>query len=144
SLGADFAAAGGPFPDLPPHLLSQVLGVAGATDVADVNAAMLATDPGRHPGRLSQRIEETAKAFLEHTAEAAGDEPVTWLGGAKVPVSAVVGHWIGESLLHGLDVADGSGLPWTIEPTWAELTFTRFLVPLIDAFDPRAFVDQDM
>src|SRR2546421_10153557 len=57
SLAADFAAAGGPFPDLPPHLLSQVLGVAGATDVADVNAAMLATDPERNLGRLSERIE---------------------------------------------------------------------------------------
>jgi len=143
-LEADHAAAVGQIPpDLSPEVLSRALGVTRSTDVAGVNVAMLETNRERDLGQLSARIENTAGAFLEDTADAAGDEPVMWLGGVKVPVAAVVGHWIGESLLHGMDIATGSGLAWAIEPACAELTFTRFLVPLIDAFDPRAFVDQD-
>ena len=142
TLAADLTATGGRVPDLSPHLLSQAIGIARATDVAELNAATLESDPERDLGSLSARIEDRAAAFLEHTAEAMGDEPVTWLGGVKLPVSAVAGHWIGEALIHSQDIAGGSGLPWTMEPAWAELAFTRFLVPMLEASDPRAFVDQ--
>ena len=57
TLAADLAAAGGRIPDLSPSLLSRVIGVAGASDVAELNAAILDSDPERDLGELSARIE---------------------------------------------------------------------------------------
>jgi hypothetical protein len=143
SFAANLNAVRGAGGELPPHLSSPVTTVPTLGNVSDFNASNLGVDEERDLGTLAARIEQTAADFLAETADAAGDEPVTWLTGVKVPVSALACHWIGESLLHGFDIARGSDLPWTIERTWAALWFAGLTVPLIEVSDPTTFVRQD-
>ena len=110
--------------------------------VSVFNAVNLEADPERDLHVLGPRIDQRAREFLEETAGAAGDEPVQWLGGAKLPISSVACHMIGEALLHGADIGRGSGLPWAIPGPAAALASQGFTLALLDAVDPRAFVDQ--
>jgi uncharacterized protein (TIGR03083 family) len=67
---------------------------------------------------------ERAKTMVETTE---GRDPsevceAPWFGdGVQVPLGAAVGLLISESLLHGLDIARGSGQAWPIDPAEARL-----------------------
>jgi hypothetical protein len=106
------------------------------------NEANLQADPERDLRVLGPRIGQIAREVLDRTADAAGDEPVTWLGGAKLSISAVACHMIGETLLHGSDIARGNGVKWTVPGPSAALVFQGFALAMIDGLDPRTFVDQ--
>jgi hypothetical protein len=110
-------------------------------DVTRYNAANLEHDVERDLGALASRIEATAREFLQETSDATGDEIVAWVDGAKLPISAVACHWIGESLLHGFDIAKSQGLPWRTEASWASQWFAGFLVPVVQGSDPTTWVD---
>ena len=140
SFAANLSTVRGSTSDLPADLsgpTSEVL------RVADYNDDNLELDPERDLATLAARIEATASEFLAATQDSAPDQPVTWLRGAKLPISALACHWIGESLLHGFDIARGNGLPWTVDPGHAALWFAGMAVPAVEGFDERALVDQE-
>jgi hypothetical protein len=125
-------------------VLPEELSVADrlVSSVSTFNAGNLDADPERDLDILGPRIVQRAREFLEETADAAGDEPVQWLGGAKLPIRSVGCHMIGEALLHGLDIARGSDRPWPIPGPYAALVSHGLTLALLDSVDPRAFVDQ--
>lgn len=109
----------------------------GARTVSEMNAALLQADPERDLGRLAARISASSTALVD-AARAAGEaEAHSWLGGIKLPASAIVCHLLSEALLHGMDIARAEGQPWEISRTDALLVLERFLFPLLTAI-PRA------
>ena len=136
-VGLDLAAARGPGAETaldaqgiaaPPHI-----GV-----LRYMTAALLDRDPVRDPGVQADRIEDGIAALLDACDE--GDHLVPWLLGLTLPRSAVCSHQVYEMLVHGWDVASGSGLTWTIPAGLARLAIEGFVLAAIDglgASDPR-------
>lgn len=114
-----------------------------AEAVREMNAGMLAADSERDVHALAERIDGLAKDALARLEEMTGEEPVPWLGGITVPVSAVTSHLLFEIVLHGFDVARGAGLPWRIEPRHAIFCLEDFLFRVLAELDPAAFVDRE-
>ncbi|GAA5149916.1 hypothetical protein GCM10023321_14510 [Pseudonocardia eucalypti] len=52
-------------------------------------------------------------------------------------------HLLEECLVHGHDIATATGRPWPIGRDHALLAVEAFLVPLIAALPPTAFVNQE-
>src|SRR5438270_2521296 len=93
SYAINLGIARGSGPELPPELSAPEALVRAVSVFNDDN---LRADPERDLRVLGPRIEQRACEFLEVTAGAAGDETVSWLGGAKIPLSGVACHMIGE------------------------------------------------
>jgi hypothetical protein len=99
------------------------------SEVAAMNQAVLEHDPVRDPDVLAGRIEESAAELLHLTD---GEERViTWLLGARLPLSAVCSHFISELVLHGRDIAHGAKLRWRIDPLDARISIEGFYLPVI-------------
>jgi hypothetical protein len=108
--------------------------VAGLTD------AYLAADPERDFGVLADRIETLLAEFLAVSATPVSEE-VTWLGGIRIPASAVACHLLEELLVHGFDLASGNNRTWTIAPAHAALAIEGAAIPIVNAAGPTAFVN---
>ncbi|WP_171169543.1 maleylpyruvate isomerase N-terminal domain-containing protein [Streptomyces sp. I05A-00742] len=92
--------------------------------VAVVNAASIDLFGRGERARLGDVLTERAESFLRLTDGLAPDTPVAapWLGPQlTLPLAAATGMVLGESLVHGLDIARGAGLPWPIGPDEARL-----------------------
>lgn len=63
--------------------------------------------------------------------------------GSQVAVGTLICHLLNETVLHGWDIARGDGQRWQINPAHAVLILEGFLVPVIQALDPRALVNQE-
>ena len=112
---------------------------------ASFNASLLAEDPQRDLAAIADRLERGVAAFEETMAKLSGSEPVTWLGGAVVPSSALACHLLEELLVHGRDVAQADGKGWPIEREHAVLAH-GFVLDLVRFSGPekrRAFVHQE-
>ncbi|MFF5970131.1 maleylpyruvate isomerase N-terminal domain-containing protein [Streptomyces sp. NPDC012769] len=95
-----------------------------AERVAAVNATSIALFQGADRARLGDFVAERGETFLRATGHLAPDTPVAtpWLGPkVALPLSAATGMLLSESLVHGLDIARGAGLPWSIPPEEARL-----------------------
>lgn len=110
--------------------------------VAAMNDAALAADPERDMGVLADRIEALLAEFLTVSGAPVSEE-VTWLGGARLPASAVACHLLEELLVHGFDLATATGREWTIAPAHAALAIIGAVVPIVNGADPMAFVDPE-
>jgi hypothetical protein len=108
-------------------------------DVNRVNALSLASAPERDLHALAGLIEERIKLMLYLTSDADGSEQVSWLGGLKLPLTAVLGHTLSELLVHGGDIARAEGRDFPITPPQARLIFEGFLFPLLTAADAAGF-----
>ena len=108
--------------------------------VATVTDAELAADPERGHDALADRIELLLQDFLA-AAEAPADEHVTWLGGIRLPASAVACHLLEEVLVHGYDLATETTRDWTIAPAHAALVVVGAVAPIITAAGATAFVN---
>lgn len=107
--------------------------------VAALNDAELAADPERDLNVLADRIEAQLAEFFEISNAPASDE-VTWLGGVRLPASAVACHLLEELLVHGHDMAAGRSGMWSIDPAHAALALTGAAGPIVNAADPHAFL----
>ena len=119
-----------------PHAIVTKAGIAEAT------AKLLAEDSERDPAVLADRIATLAGEF-DDVASRAQSATVDWLQGARLPASAVACHLLEECLVHGHDIAQATGRPWPIQPRHALLAVEAFLIPLIAALPPTAFVNQE-
>ncbi len=100
------------------------------------------SDPERNPGVLADRIEARAAEYLRECVGADPDAPRPWLvQGATVRQSTLTYHLLNETVMHGGDIARAAGHPWPIEPSHAAMVWGRFLVPVLQALDPRAMVN---
>jgi uncharacterized protein (TIGR03083 family) len=113
-------------------------GLQGAltTDIDEIdahNARFLAEDPERDLEVLADRVEAGAREYAQFAGSLAGDQPIDFFGGMRVPASSITATLLGEALVHGYDIARAEGLPWAIEPAHAAMTI-QGLVPLVPHF----------
>jgi uncharacterized protein (TIGR03083 family) len=142
-------------PDLARRDLSRIhavvpgmAGVAGDSwvrdmwDHADSTTLAVRSDPERDLAALADRIEERAQEYLAESAKHSPDEPRPWLiEGTTVPLSALTGHLLNETVMHGYDIAHAAGRKWRIEPDHAAMVVRQFFVSVIQTADPRVFVN---
>src|SRR6266480_3654336 len=107
--------------------------------VSELNALSIANAPERDLHVLADAIQERVELMLYLTAEADGGEQVSWLGGLKLPLNAVLAHTLSELLVHGGDIARAQGDTFPITPAQATLIFEGFLFPLLTAADAAGF-----
>ncbi|WP_405851333.1 maleylpyruvate isomerase N-terminal domain-containing protein [Streptomyces sp. NBC_00090] len=92
--------------------------------ITAMNATSIGLFGGDDRARPGDVVAERGEAFLRATEGLAPDTPVAvpWYGQETTLTLAVVtGLMLSESLVHGLDIARGAGLPWTIGPDEASL-----------------------
>lgn len=85
--------------------------------IAALNATSIGLLDGEGRARLGDLLVERGETFLRTTEGLAPDTPVTapWYGPEPtLTVAVVTGLMLSESLVHGLDIARGAGLPWPI------------------------------
>lgn len=129
----------------PPDELRESCDMAAGVSIDEVrnlNALSLARAPERDPRVLADRIGGRLERLLEETADADGTEQVSWLGGMKLPLAAVMGHTLSELLLHGRDIARAVGDPFPIDDGYASLVFGHFLLPMLGSADMAAFAGE--
>jgi hypothetical protein len=110
--------------------------------IAEATAKLLAEDGERDPAVLADRIGTLAGEFDE-VASRSQSATVDWLQGTRLPPSAVACHLLNECLIHGHDIAKATGRPWPIPRHQALLAMETFVLPLIAALPPTAFVNQE-
>jgi len=110
--------------------------------IAEATAKLLAEDGERDPAVLADRIAMLADEF-DDVASRSQSATVEWLQGIRLPPSAVACHLLEECLVHGHDIAKATGSPWPIQPRHALLAVEAFLIPLLAALPPTAFVNQE-
>ncbi len=99
-------------------------------DVAAGNARALAEDPERDPRILVTRYEQGIRELAGYAGTVTGDPLVQPFAGVRVPLSTVLAVELGETLIHGWDIARAAGLPWRIGTLHAILTHEGYL-PLL-------------
>ena len=132
------------------EVLPGLIGTAGASMVGDVwelGEVMqmgVRHDPERELSRLADLIEERAREYFTDLSLSAAHDSRAWLvEGSQVAVGTLICHLLNETVLHGWDIARGDGQRWQINPAHAVLILEGFLVPVIQALDPRALVNQE-
>lgn len=100
--------------------------------------SMLDDDPERDLTRLADRIDALGSTFLGVQADPPTDA-VTWIGGVRLPPSAVACHLLEELLVHGHDAAKAARTRWRIDPDHAALAIAGAAVPIMSA-SPASWV----
>ena len=114
------------------------------SELAGFTVDLVVGDPERNPEVLARRIEAGAERFLAAmaVAPAGGDGSTNWLGGIRLPRPALFGHVLLESLIHGFDLAQATGRPWTIDAPLAQLAVREFVFELLPRIGPTAMVSE--
>ncbi|MEU1310949.1 maleylpyruvate isomerase N-terminal domain-containing protein [Streptomyces cinnamoneus] len=95
-------------------------------------------DERPHPGEF---LAEHGETFLRATEGLAPDTPVStpWYGKqVALTLATATGLMLSESLLHGLDIARGARLPWTIGPDEARLVIGQSMPTMMPLALDRA------
>lgn len=132
------------------EVLPSLAGVAGDSlirdmwDLGETTMLGVQSDPERNPSVLADRIEARAQEYLSECVGADPHAPRPWLvQGVTVRQAVLTYHLLNETVMHGGDIAHAAGRPWPIEPAHAAMVLGRFIVPVVQALDPRAMVDAE-
>ncbi len=110
----------------------------GVDAIAANNARFIAEIPERVAAALATGLDEGVRAFLEATADRAGDAPVSWYEGRTLRLTTATCIMLGELLVHGYDIAKSLGRPWPIDPGQARLVIEGGVSPVLPLFvEPR-------
>ena len=109
--------------------------------IAESTARILAEDNERDPAVLADRISTLASEF-DDAASHSRSATLDWLQGIRLPPSAVACHLLNECLIHGHDIAKATRRSWSIQRDHALLAIEAFVLPLIAALPPTAFMNQ--
>lgn len=132
---ADAAVLGGEVPPVPGEVTQP--GAIASDAVARMNEQRLAADPERDPAVLARRIGGSLESLLGAPTLRTPERRLSWLGGLQLPVGSVVAHLLGETIVHGYDIARAEGRPWPISREHALIIVRGFLLPVIAAFPPE-------
>jgi uncharacterized protein (TIGR03083 family) len=131
------------------EVMPGLAGVAGDSLIRDmwelneVTSLGVRSDPERDLAVLADRIEARAQEYLSECAGQSAEELRPWLiEGTTVRLSTLTGHLLNETLMHGCDIARADGRKWPIKPSHAAMVLSRFIIPVIQAVDSRALVDE--
>jgi hypothetical protein len=132
------------------EVLPSLAGVAGDSlirdmwDLGETTILGVKSDPERNPSVLADRIEARAQEYRNECVGADPTAPRPWLvQGATVRQATLTYHLLNETVMHGGDIAHAAGRPWAIEPAHAAVVWGRFIVPVLQALDPRAMVNAE-
>ncbi len=118
-------------------LIRDIWELAGVTDLG------VRSDPERDLAVLADRIEARAEAYFADCAGRSADERLPWLvEGSTVSLPTVTGHLLNETVVHGYDIARADRRRWRIEPSHAAIVLGEFVIPVIEALEPRALVSE--
>jgi uncharacterized protein (TIGR03083 family) len=93
---------------------------AGSIDaIGALNDLVIATLGERDIKRLGEHIEAHAAAYIEAISSLDGDPMVPWHAHLHVPASTLAGLSLGETIVHGLDIARATDQAWPVRPEWA-------------------------
>lgn len=93
---------------------------AGSIDaIGALNDLVIATLGERDIDRLGQHIEAHAAAYIEAISLLDGDPLVPWHAHLRLPASTLAGLSLGETIVHGLDVARATDQAWPVPADWA-------------------------
>ncbi|MGH3853026.1 MAG: SCP2 sterol-binding domain-containing protein [Pseudonocardiaceae bacterium] len=132
------------------EVVPSLAGVAGDSlirdmwDLGETTILAVQSDPERNLSILADRIEARAEEYFSECVGADPDTPRPWLvHGVTVRQSTLTYHLLNETVMHGGDIAQAAGRPWPIEPAHAAMVLGRFIVPVVQALDPRAMLDAE-
>lgn len=117
----------GPGEALPFDGLDKGLRTATVDTVAVLNEVMLAQYRERDPAAIAASMRADVADVLKVSEGAEPGEPVSWLGGARVPMAGLLAHLLNEIQLHGRDIARASGTGWAIPPGDIGMFFELFV-----------------
>jgi uncharacterized protein (TIGR03083 family) len=103
------------------------------TSLNDHWARRLGEEEGRDPAAAADRIEKAAQTIWPAYGAMTSDRIVEWYGGVKVPAFTPPSIMITEALVHGYDIAQAEGRPWTIDAEVARIS-VRGLFPLLPEY----------
>jgi uncharacterized protein (TIGR03083 family) len=112
----------------------DVSDIAGGS-LARTSAARLRAEPERELTGLARRVHDASSALLDATDGRDASDPVVWNGQATT-VGTMLGIILAEYLLHGRDLAETLGRPWTIGADDARLVLAAVLPMLPLLVDP--------
>jgi hypothetical protein len=111
-------------------------------ELDDLTVLGVKSDSQRDPAVLADRIEQRAQEYFAECAGHSPDELRPWfVEGSTLPLSAMTGHLLNETVMHGYDIARATGHKWRIEPAHAAMVVRQFFVPVLRTLDPRVFVN---
>jgi hypothetical protein len=111
-------------------------------ELGDLTVLGVKSDSQRDPTVLADRIEQRAQEYFAECAGHSPDERRPWfVEGSTLPLSALTGHLLNETVMHGYDIARAAGRKWRIEPAHAAMVVRQFFVPVLRTLDPRVFVN---
>jgi uncharacterized protein (TIGR03083 family) len=102
-----------------------------ATNVDTVNvlnARTMERFPERETTVLATQLRDHIDDMLDASADLDPDRPVSWLGGARVPLAGIFAHLTNELQIHGRDIARATGSHWTTPPPYAGQFIDLFVV----------------
>ena len=130
------------------EVLPDIAGVAGESLIQDLwelgDLMMLAvkSDPERDPAVLADRIEERAEKYFRECAGHSANELRPWMvEGTTLPLWALTGHLLNETLMHGYDIARADGRTWRIEPAQANMVLEQFFIPATQQLSSKTLVN---
>ncbi|MGH8573695.1 MAG: SCP2 sterol-binding domain-containing protein, partial [Gammaproteobacteria bacterium] len=113
-------------------------------ELGDLTVLGVKSDLERDPAVLADRIEQRAQEYFAGCAGHSPDELRPWfVEDTTLPLSALTGHLLNETIMHGYDIAHAAGRKWRIEPAHAAIVVRQFFVPVLQALNPRVFVNGD-
>ncbi len=113
-------------------------------ELGDMTKLGVTSDPERDLGVLADRIDTRAAEFFAESSGASPDEQFPWLvEGSTVSRCTLTCHLLNETIMHGYDIALAAGVPWKIDRSHAAMVLAGFIIPVLQALDPRAMVDQE-
>ncbi len=118
--------------------------IADIWELGDMTKLGVTSDPERDLSVLADRIDTRATEFFAESAGASPDEQFAWLvEGSTVSRRTLTCHLLNETIMHGYDIALAAGVPWKIDWAYAAMVLAGFIIPVLQALDPRAMVDQE-
>jgi hypothetical protein len=116
---------------LPFAELAQLVAVSTVEKVHDFNAVGLRLFTDRDPDALAGLLIDRVESILASTADRPPERPLSWLGGAQVPLAGVLAHLLNELQIHGRDIARTSRTRWTVKPDEAGLFIEQFFIGML-------------
>lgn len=92
---------------------------------------------------LAARLEESTGQLRQELMTAPPDQSLPWHAGIPVPLSTLAATFLGELVVHGLDLARASNQKWDIDPSHASAIFWGLLPVVPHYLDRQAAANVD-
>lgn len=120
----------GAAPDLPVPGLLDLRRRTTVDTISVMNAEVLRHFTERRLPVLADRLRADVEEVLRAVGETGPEHEVSWLGGARLPVTGLLAHLLNELNIHSWDIARALGRRWVVDPADAALFVDLFLVDM--------------